>query len=341
MNYNTLKLNSVIMHRVPEKTKGNGAPTGPELSDIPSPHDDETQFFFRRKLTAAFGYQSFSIEEVEKAKLCGVVAARKILADPDTALIPQSQALAKSLFDRQDKRNPAGILVVALGEIDSKPCICILKLEHERGVRAERKGKKGQQTFQIQLLKDLLLTDKTRLFKAAIIRVEQDSSVKASACDNQVHRIADFFLVDFLGCRLRDNPAVATERFFEATESFINTISDSETRARYEIALLADVRSGVPTISPSKFAEEHFAAPDRQLFFDHLEKAGIGSQAFHKDTELVEGRVKRIGLAFESGTKLVVPPEAYGDQVKVEKGSDSKAKVTINDKVVGSHGRGR
>lgn len=329
------------MHRVPERTTGDNGPAGPELSDVPSPHDDETQIFFRRKLTGAFGAQGLPVDEVEKSDLCGVVAARKILADSDNEFILQSQALAGKLFENQDRRNPAGILVVALGEIDSKPCLCILKLEHERGVRAERKGKAGEQTFQIQLLKDLLLTDKTRLFKAAIFRVDADDSVEAAACDNQVTRIATFFLDDFLGCKLQESPAVATERFFDGTETFINTIEDSETQARYEIALLAQMRSASETVSPSKFAEEHFDAKDHQPFLNHLGNAGVPLQTISKDVNLIEKRLKRVGFAFESGTKLVVPPDAYGEQVKVEKGVDGRAKVTIDDKMVESHGRGR
>ena len=39
-------------------------------------------------------------------------------------------------------------------------------------------------------------------------------------------RSADFFLFSFLGCRLVVNPAVATERFYTASENWINAIDE-------------------------------------------------------------------------------------------------------------------
>jgi hypothetical protein len=50
---NTLKLAKVIMHRIPKKTGEADSPTEAELSDVPSPHDDETQIFLRSAALAA------------------------------------------------------------------------------------------------------------------------------------------------------------------------------------------------------------------------------------------------------------------------------------------------
>jgi hypothetical protein len=357
MQHNTLKLKRFAMHRVPE----GDVDGGPELSDVESPHDAEIDAFFRRKVTGAFGQQALAIEPLEEDDsevddgddangdgngdgdaATGAGAAAAILADKGQ-FIPQSRELAKALYDAQDSRNPEGILVVAEGEIDGKPCIAILKLEHEEGVRADLTGPAGQRAFNIQLLHDLLLTEKTRLFKAAVLRRKSTRSDKliGIACDNQVDDLADFFLEDFLGCQLVENSDVTTERFFEAAEEFINGVDESERQARYEMALLANLQSAAQKVNPRQFARDHFVADDHQPFIDHLQERGVPTREFVKDISLVEPRLKRIGYSFESGTKLIVPTDAWKKEVKVEKSHAGRAKVTIDDTIVGSRARGR
>ena len=361
MRHNTLSFTRFAMHRVPKRPEDKDAAGRPELSDLESPHDAEIDSFFRRKVTGALGRQSLDIEPLGDrdedqdegngegddagdgdGNITGAGAVGTILADNDQ-FMPQSRELATVLYEKQDRRNPDGILVVALGEIDAKPCVAILKLEHEEGVRADLEGPTGQRAFTIKVLHDLLLTDKTRLFKAAVFRRKSTRTEKliGIACDNQVEALADFFLGEFLGCQLVENPDVTTERFFEAAEEFINTIGESEQQARYEIALLANLQSAAQKVNPRRFAQDHFVQADHQPFLDHLASRGVPTIEFKKDIALVESRLERVGYSFESGTKLIIPTKAWKKEVKVEESGHGKAKVTIDDTIIGSRARAR
>jgi len=163
VEYNTLAFDEIVIHRVP--SRGDAGATGPHLSQAPSPKDAKVFGFFRQRLSGVMARKGLPVEPdnarfTSDAILKTVIdAAGAIISDP-TRLDPASQSIAQRLWDTQDARNPAGILVLARGRIDGLPCTGILKLEHERGVQAEEDtDDKGQPVFKVILHDDLLLTD--------------------------------------------------------------------------------------------------------------------------------------------------------------------------------------
>src|ERR1019366_4366425 len=89
--------------------------------------------------------------------------------------------------------------------------------------------KQGKQTFEMSVLDNLVLTDGTRLFKSALfVRKSQDEDdFAALACDTQrpfgsSDELAQFWL-RFLGCKVAEEPRVATKKFFEAALDYVNT----------------------------------------------------------------------------------------------------------------------
>jgi hypothetical protein len=340
VKFNTLEIRDVVVHRVP--ARDDPLEPAPVLSEAPSPYDERVFSFFRQRMSGVMASRGLLVKpdghRLASVAQAGVVlgAVREVVDDP-AKLVPASQVIAQRLFDSQDGRNPAGILVVAHGEVDQQPCVGILKLEHEKGVQAEEvRNETGQLLFRVILHDDLLLTEKTAVFKGAVFRRASatDRSLLAEASDLQNRReLAGFFLTDFLGCRLVDDPQEATRKYFDAAEMFLNsTVTDPERHARYEGALLAQMNSSVPTVDPDRFARENLDATEFQPFLDHLKDAGANTKAFPKDTARIKSRIRRVAYGFESGLKLTGSPKAVDDHVAIET-SRQGTKVTITDEI--------
>jgi hypothetical protein len=348
MQFNTLRLEDIVVHRVPGR--GDAGAVGPLLSEAQSPRDARVFSFFRQRLSGVMARKGLPVEPDPAAlatdAAVGTVmsAARDIIGHAGN-LVTASQTIAQRLWDTQDRRNPAGILVVARGSIDDLACAGILKLEHERGVQAEQEtNDQGQLVFRVILHDDLLLTDRTAVFKGVIVRVAgaNDNSFVSEASDLQnVRDVAGFFLRRFLGCKLVDDPAEATRKYFEAAEEFVNSeVLEPEKRARYEGALLAQMNSAVQTVDPDRFARENFDADEHQPFLDHLAERGASTRSFTKDTVRIQGRIRRVSYGFRSGIRLVGQLEAMEEHVEIETDQAVGTKVTITDEITRMKGAG-
>ena len=176
---------------------------------------------------------------------------------------------------------------------------------------------KGKSTFNLEHLRDLMLTQKTKVFKVGLFVQMGNTleSIDGAVSDNQrgyypTTEVADFFLKRFLGCKLREAPEITTKRLFQATEDFIrDVISEPEVKARYEIALLAELSSEAKTFAPRSFADRYLRVADRQVYISFLADVEIAPQPFDKDTDLIDTHLKRIQIDFESGIGVLGKPD--------------------------------
>jgi hypothetical protein len=344
---NTLAIEDVVIHRVPGKNDVGA--TGPVLSEALSPPDPRVFGFFRQRLSGVMARRGLPVQ----ADVHGIAADAAlgiVIAAVDQALVRRadlvsaSKLIGQRLWETQDGRNPAGILVVARGQIDGSPCVGLLKLEHERGVQAEATHDgSGNLVFRMILHDDLLLTEGTAVFKGAIFRrrrIDRPGLVgQASDLQNQ-RDVAGFFLSRFLGCSLVDDPPEATRKYFDAAEDYINSVGDPEKRARYEGALLAQLNSATQTIDPDRFARDNLDASEHQSFLSHLGAAGASTAAFPKNTDRIQGRIRRVAYGFESGIKLVGSPDAMDNHVEISTADGTGTRVTVTDEITKMHGSG-
>lgn len=344
MDLQSLTIENLIIHRVPRKPEDPQQQSGPRLSEIADPQTDQVRGYFKQRLQNVMIARGQDVEPDPGLDAEVTDAIKAILADPDK-LVAQSQVLAQRLYKVQDRRSPEGILVVALGKRGGRRALGLLKLEHERGVRAEEESQNGQLVFKIVLHEDLMLTQKTAVFKAGFFQMTDGQSPKleALASDLQVEQnVASFFLEAFLGCRLVKKASVRTQDYFQAVEGFIGTVPNPERRARYEIALLNQMHSsGVKAIDPVQFGNDNLVSADRPGFRAHLKAEGVGEARFPKDTTAIDGRIKRMAYEFDSGIKVMGTPEAMKEHVEVDgKDPEEPSTVTVRDRMSNVHARG-
>ena len=246
-------------------------------------------------------------------------------------------------------RSSPGLLVIASGTIDTGPCLPILKLQKQEGLNLERVGTSGAETYSLEHLKRLMLTNDTRVFKVALFEeagVSEPDDVHALVSDKQrfsspEKRMADFFLKTFLGCRLRDDPAQITSQYYVAAEKYINKkVSDPERRARYHRALLTDLVSQSGSVVPRTFAQQHLDEDDQQAFLGDLRADGLATTQFEKNIELIENRLREEEYVLQSGIRVRGRPVAFEEHAEISTNGDV-LEMVIKDRLESVNGATR
>jgi hypothetical protein len=329
----------VIVHEVPYRlvdTEG----VEPNLSDAAPPLNAELKNYFRERIRGSLRRAAFDVlfDANSTSPMPELVGA---LLAGSQRLVSRSKKMAQHLNAVQTGANSGGLLVVATGSLEGTASVAVLKLEKEQGVRVREATVSGKHTLSLQHIRELMLTERTRVFKAGLFWQDGDVVV-GLVSDNQIpgSAVADFFLRKFLGCTLRMAPDVITRRFVDATESFINDdVLDPSRKARYQIALLSEVSRAVDRVQPRNFAIEHLEVEDQDRYLDALRNWEIPIRAFPKNLELVKSRIQKMRLDFESGLILLAPPEVAEDKLKIESRPDGRTRVEFEDELKGISGR--
>ena len=270
-----LEISKIIVHDVPRHKKDDKSPQI-DYSDRESNLNTDLKLFFKDKLVEIINKKSFRVLFNPKS----VSPVPSIISDlnlssPRKDIVDPSKKIAKQLFEIQKGTNPPGIIVVIEGNINSKNILSILKVERDEGAKIEKNT--GQHYLDIVTVRDLLLTKKTKLFKASIFfnRTDYNLDYDGFVADNQlqVHsmkEVADFFLSDFLGCEFYDDTRIITKNFFEFTKSYITQIEDPIKKAKYYEHLLSYTNMPDNSISSNEFADEYLEIEDRQSYEDHM-----------------------------------------------------------------------
>jgi hypothetical protein len=335
MNLESFTVEKVMIHDVPRPSHGPVI-----LTDAPVPRlDADLRNYFRSKVAdslTARGLDVVSDADGHAAVRDAVVA----VTDSDNHLVGQSQGLAEHLYGIQTNVNSPGLLAVVTGLVDGGRCVALLKLEREQGLRFRIDVQEsGQTVIDVELLRDLTLTDRTRVFKTAIL-IPGKSGVEGKASDDQRGRkegegVADFFLFRFLGCKLAVNPETATRDFYRAAVEFINArVVNHERKTRYQVALIAKLQDNTLHVNPREFAASSIDSTDRPHFIEQLRAAGVDpAVTFEKDTSLAD--VRGFKFRYHSGMLLLGTAADLEQRVEVSpNGDNTKIKDTI-DRVMG------
>lgn len=344
MNLESFQILSAVVHDVP---RSDDEAATLVLTDAPISLDDPLRAYFRKKIVKSLGLRGLEVVVDRDGAACVREGVTEILGDPGS-LVGASKRIAEHLNKVQTGRNSAGLLAIMLGRIEESACVSVVKLEREQGVRFTiDTDDRGRKTVDLELLRELTLTDKTKVFKTSLLmlgRPGQAVSMHGRVSDDQRGRddgdgVAVFYLSKFLGCRLATSPEKATLDFVRAAETFFNEeIRNAEKRGRYQVALLAKMQDNVMDIRPRDFAETNLDAAHRAPFTDAVRDAGLDPNvAFEKDTALV--KVSGFKMTFDSGMVLVGKTDDLAERVAIRPDTADGPGVYINDAVKRLAGR--
>ena len=198
-----INLGRIIFHRVPS------GPTDVAhdlvLSRIESPLNNQARNYFRQKLVSTLVNGAYPVLFDTQSTSVVPGSVLNITTAGSQHFVGDSQIMARHLYDIQNMNNGRGVFAVA--EVDSSglKAVTVVKLEHGEGARALPISYQGEPTFDVEHLQNLMLTDKTRIFKAALFAQHGTGlgDIDGLVSDNQITRgtrsgVADFFLRKFL-----------------------------------------------------------------------------------------------------------------------------------------------
>jgi len=316
------------------------------LTDAEVPLDAQLRRYFERKIIQSLTNRG--LEAIADQNESAIVrdGVGSILSDANE-LVAVSKMFAEHLDRSQTKRNPAGLLAVGVGHIDQGEVVAVLKLEREQGLRLRIDVVGNHTEVDLQFLRDLTLTDKTKIFKTSLLLLEREgepASMYGVVSDDQRGRdegdgVATFFLATFLGCQLKTNPEKATRDFVLATETFINQdVQSDERRANYQIALLAKLQDQSLDIRPRDFANGSIEPNDRSAFLRRVADHGLHpNQTFAKDT--ARAHADGFKILFEHGMTLVGSREDLDQRVQVPEVAGGANGLVITDTLKRISGR--
>jgi len=332
-----IHIQSLIVHEIPQHyLRAEDPGGGPILSEIESPLNSDVRNFFQEKMAGSLARAAFEVELDPGASSSSPGIITELLSSPDSELVNASQGLAQILYECQGGVSPAGLLTVVKCTVEGRPGIGIIKLEKEEGTRVQRTKVEGQSTFNVNHLRDLMLTGNTKIFKVGLFaRRVGSNDVQGLVCDKQKGAgtsVAFFFLQRFLGCRLIENPEITTSRFFEGAQSFISAdVTEPTIQAQYQVAVAQELSSTRTTISPQAFANTNLNVEDRSPFLERVREAGGGTGSFPKDLTLVEPLLRKIQWRFQQGVVVLAPADQVADIVKVDALADGRTRLQVTD----------
>lgn len=351
----SLVIDTLIVHDVPKRFSQKYRKENPEsdeediiLSEVPTEFDQELTRFFHDRITATIGSSNaFQIEFDSTLNDSKAQSSIKEYFDiginstfplQECDSIRLTQETARELHHVQTAKNPGGMLLFIPCHSNQKNGIAILKVEREEGVRILRDSNdRGQTTFNVQHIKDLMLTKKTKLFKIVLF-YKDDDNIIGYLCDQQqgtlsTKEVADFFLVDFLGCKLKQEPHVSTKKFFETATDFINntTLSDSE-KVEIHTHLISELTNNIQMINALDFSRRCLPTAKIQEFMDSLKNNNVPI-TFLKDITLIKDSIKKVRYELECGIKISGSEDVIKEKLIFSIVEEGRTKIELVDRI--------
>ncbi len=332
-----LDIERVIIHEIMKQALSEHKEP-PHYSEIESSLNDEIRLFLKDKIIKTIGSsRSYEVvfEENSNSPIPEIV--RNLVNINDSDFILLSKNIANHLNNIQSGRSPGGLVTIIMGNIQNRKVIGILKLEREEGARLEQTQREGRPTYDILHLRDLILTEKTKLFKIGLFFKGglEEFGYEGKVCDNQLsytsnREVAEFFLTSFLGCRLAGDPKVETKEFFSVSQEFFKEkIEDPVVQMKYNLHLLSYVSNEGRIINPRVFASSNLNTMHRQPYVNYLNEKGVRTTDIIRDTSLIERRINKMILEFENDIKIIGSQEGFEQKVSLETLEDGRTKAEV------------
>lgn len=311
-----MSIQGVIFHDVPRNTEA----AAPILADVETKFDAPRTKMLKGKLVDALSSSRaypIEVDSGSSSKVPDAIAAMTKKGSSKAAFIKHSQDLATFLFAEHSGNVSPGLMCVVDVREGGRRGIAMMKLEREAGAQLEPKtATDGKRSFELSLIDNLVFTEGTKLFKAALFMRTQEEppEFEALACDSQLpmasaSSMARFWL-RFLGAKFVTEPRVSTKQFFEvALKAITDLIEDPVHKAQVFGALHTELSSNEKIFSPKAFLEKHMPEEYRLPFQARLKQHSIGLNHFMKDSSDILSKLKRRLYETARGVAISVSEE--------------------------------
>lgn len=333
IDYSLLVIDKLIIHDIPKHRKNEIG--SPYYSENESTITDGLRTFFQDKIKAALiSDQAFKVC-FKNTPIPSVPACVISILNSDVDFIEKSKEIARNLYDIQQGNNAAGILLILKGNISDFPVCVILKLERDNGAQLILDS--NSKTFNVEEVKDLMLTRKTKVFKVALFTVRSNFEIDYDGhlMDYQINiknkNGTDTFFLNFMGCVPYMDPKIATKNFYDLTKEYINTIPDSLLRSKYTQDLNSYLQKNQSIINPIEFANDYMIDTEHKNGYrEFLQTKKFELTAYAKDDALIKTYINKILIEFENGVSLLGGNGTFEDKVLFtndEKTGECKAEI--------------
>lgn len=334
----TILIERIIVHSIPKHKKGDYSIL-PEYSENESFVPDGLRDFFKDKVIQSFNSKNemkvcYDSENVSPAS----TYLNEIINDKDDVFVEKSKQLTRHLFEVQVGNNASGILVIIFGKVNDKNTCILLKLERDKG--AQLKLDLKRKTFDIEEVKDLMLTEKTKIYKVGMF-IQRDSfgiNFDGVVADLQINirnkrDIQSWFMQKFLGCKPYEDPKITTHRFYNLTTTFIQTVENPVVRAKYTQDLNSFMTKNDTSLSAQGFANDYMETQHKDDYRKYLLEKKFGMSSFVKDISNIERRLKQITMIFENGITILGKNGTFDDKVNIQQLENGVHKAEIISKI--------
>jgi len=343
IDLSSITIEKIIVHDIP-KHKKSDLSEQPNYSNKESALSDGLKLFFKDKVIQALGSDKslkICFDDNSISPVSWITG--EILKQTDINFIEQSKLLAKHLFEIQVGSNAAGILVVILGKVNNFNTLIVLKLEMDRGAQLTIDAETG--SYSIEEVKNLMLTQKTKIYKVSLFIAKTDFKSKFDGIlmDYQINikvkkEVQTWFMERFLGCIAFEDPKITTQKFYNLTRAFIETQNDDILKAKYLQDLNSYVQKNSSTLNPKEFADDYLVnTEDKNSYKNFLESKNFRFGNFQKDLSQIDRQVRRIMITFENDISVIGNKGTFANKVKLTKleNGNTKAEITSKIKKVG------
>lgn len=331
--YSSMRLGEIMMHQIIRNhDRDDGDPFECSLTDTVVELSPEERGYLTRRIVASLMNQALPIVREPSIETDVPSVVLQVWAGV-RELIDASQDLALALAGGQPGSASDGLLLVAEATLGSEELLVVAKVEHQEAIRLEpTTDADGRRSFAVELIRDLVFGDKTRIYKIAVFSksLSAQGVLSGEAVDEQAASgIAAYFLGRFLGMRLREDPSVLTENFMTAMTRAINQSAMSdEQKLEVHSAMVTELKSNDRRLDPQDFIRRY--VPDG--FGGEVARAATAAGAtligFTKDVSRVSSHLARVRVELENNVTLVAPPDEFAQGGSIQY-DDKESTLTI------------
>lgn len=320
-DFSSLRLLNVAMHQVKE-AEGPGAKFITVLTEELVELSHEDRQFLAKRFRTALAKNARPIRELTPPVSDVPSELRAIWVDPGE-LLNRSAVLAERLAVVQTYSSLPGLLVVAECLVGNEVGLLVAKVEHQEAMRIEpTTNRSGHQVFTIERLRELVFGEGARVYKIAFFSksLSAQGSLAGDVADVQNGvEIATYFLTTFLGCTLREDPPVLTEKALVGLTRAINESGmNAEKVADTQSALVSEFKSNDRTFLLRNFIQRHVPDGFQAQVAHAAESAGVPVAEFNKDISLVKSKLSITRIQLADDVFVSAPADEIGEGKAVE-----------------------